>query len=219
MTPAQILREKVELSSFQDDLFGENCYVLGRRDVNRALVIDPGLQEREVLAFLERRSLQVDGILLSHGHIDHLAGVPALVRATRAPVFMHPADLAIVDFEQFAQYPFIPAGFLPFTVDRELGHGVEVALEDLRLRVLHTPGHTQGSVSFVIGLDCFSGDTLFERGIGRTDLPGGSTEQIVVSIRDVLYRLPPDTIVYPGHGPRTSIRSEMLLNPFVPDLG
>jgi glyoxylase-like metal-dependent hydrolase (beta-lactamase superfamily II) len=88
--------------------------------------------------------------------------------------------------------------------------------QDVSLRVLHTPGHTQGSVCFIFGLDCFAGDTLFQRGIGRTDLPGGDMHKIVFSIRNVLYRLPPKTVVYPGHGPSTTIEEEMLLNPFVP---
>ena len=216
MTPAQALREKIVLSVFQDELFGQNCYVLARRDTDRALVIDPGLQARHVTAFLEREGLAVEALLLTHGHVDHLAGVPALRTATGAPVSMHPQDLAIVDFETFAQYPFMPPDFAPFEIDRELEDGLEFSLQDLRLRTLHTPGHTQGSVSFLVGLDCFSGDTLFERGIGRTDLPGGSMEKIVFSIRNRLYALPPQTVVHPGHGATTTIEAEMLLNPFVP---
>jgi glyoxylase-like metal-dependent hydrolase (beta-lactamase superfamily II) len=129
---------------------------------------------------------------------------------------MHPADLAIVDFHRFAEMPFIPPGFGPFVIDMPLQAGLQIPFEDVTLRVLETPGHTEGSVCFVVGLDCFSGDTLFERSIGRTDLPGGDMEKIVFSIRNVLYKLPPETLVYPGHGPRTEIKSEMALNPFVP---
>ena len=216
MTPAQVLREKIALSVFQDDLFGQNCYVLTRRDTDAAIVIDPGLQVRQVAEHIERAGLRVETLLLTHGHVDHLAGVPALQTLTGAPVAMHPDDLAIIDFERFAQYPFIPEDFAPFRLQRELEDGAEFSLQDLRLRVLHTPGHTEGSVCFLVGLDCLAGDTLFERGIGRTDLPGGSMEKIVFSIRNVLYALPPQTVVHPGHGPTTTIGSEMLLNPFVP---
>jgi glyoxylase-like metal-dependent hydrolase (beta-lactamase superfamily II) len=216
VTPAQALRERIVLTVFQDQLFGQNCYVLARRDTDRALVIDPGLQAPQVMAHLERERLQVEALALTHGHVDHIAGVPALRAETRAPVLMHPDDLAIIDFEQFAQYPFMPSDFSPFPIDRELCDGLEFDLQDLRVRTLHTPGHTQGSVCFLIGLDCFSGDTLFERGIGRTDLPGGSMEKIVFSIRNVLYVLPPPTVVHPGHGGTTTIQAEMLLNPFVP---
>lgn len=216
MTPVETLREKIVLTVFQDQLFGQNCYVLARRDTDRALVIDPGLQVGQVSAHLEREGLTVEAILLTHGHVDHVAGVPALRQRTGAPVSMHPEDLAIIDFELFAQYPFMPPGFSPFGIERELRHGLEFSLQDLMLRTLHTPGHTEGSVCFLVGLDCFSGDTLFERGIGRTDLPGGNMEKIVFSIRSVLYRLPEQTLVHPGHGGTTTIQAEMLLNPFVP---
>jgi glyoxylase-like metal-dependent hydrolase (beta-lactamase superfamily II) len=210
------LREKIVLTAFQDQLFGQNCYVLARRDTDRALVIDPGLQARQLSAHLERERLTVEAILLTHGHVDHIAGVPALRSLTGAPVSMHPDDRAIIDFERFAGYPFMPHGFEPFPIDRELRDGLEFELEDLRIRTLHTPGHTEGSVCFLIGLDCFSGDTLFERGIGRTDLEGGSPDKIVFSIRNVLYRLPRETVVHPGHGGATTIEAEMMLNPFVP---
>jgi glyoxylase-like metal-dependent hydrolase (beta-lactamase superfamily II) len=216
VTPAEALRERLQLSVFRDPLFAQNCYVLRRRDSRTTVIIDPGLQYRSVLDLVDREGLQVDGILLTHGHVDHLAGVPSVREATQALVAMHPADLAIVDFDRFAEMPFIPPGFGPFAIDMALRTGLQIPFEDVTLRVLETPGHTEGSVCFVVGLDCFSGDTLFERSIGRTDLPGGDMEKIVFSIRNVLYKLAPETLVYPGHGPRTEIKSEMALNPFVP---
>ena len=142
--------------------------------------------------------------------------MPALHAQTGAPIAMHGDDLAILDWEAIAQYPFVPRGFTSFSIDTALTHGMTLAFQDLSLRVLHTPGHTQGSVCFLFGLDCFAGDTLFQRGIGRTDLPGGDMHKIVFSIRNVLYALPPKTVVHPGHGPATSIEEEKLLNPFVP---
>jgi len=215
VTPAEALREKVQLSILSDQLFAQNCYVLRRRDTLAALIIDPGLQYRAVLELVEREKLQVSSILLTHGHIDHVAGVPAVKGATGARLAMHPADAELLDWPRFAQLPFIPAEFGSFAVDLDLEADQVVPFEDVSLRVLHTPGHTEGSVSFVVGLDCFAGDTLFEGSIGRTDLPGGDPNKIVFSIRNVLYALPPETVVYPGHGPRTTIKSEMLLNPFV----
>lgn len=216
MTPAEALREKLEVSVFVDDLFGENCFILRRRDTQAALVLDPGLQLLHVDAYLRREGLMVDRILVSHGHIDHVAGVPALHRETGGPIAMHPDDLAILNWSHFAQMPFIPQGFASFAIDVPLAHQMTLPFQDLSLTVLHTPGHTEGSVCFVVGLDCFAGDTLFQRGIGRTDLPGGNTAKIALSIRKVLYALPPKTTVYPGHGPKTTIEEEMLLNPFVP---
>ena len=216
MTPAEALREKLDVSIFADELFGENCFLIRRRDTAAALVVDPGLQLDRVVRQLREERLTVERILVTHGHIDHVGGVPALHQDTGAPIAMHPDDLAILDWDQFGRLPFIPRGFGPFSIDLGLTHGMTLSFADLSVRVLHTPGHTEGSVCFLFGLDCFAGDTLFQRGIGRTDLPGGDMRKIVFSIRDVLYALPPKTVVYPGHGPRTTIEEEMLLNPFVP---
>jgi hydroxyacylglutathione hydrolase len=216
MTPAEALRDKLAVSVFPDDLFGENCYVIRRRDTPTALAVDPGLQIDRVLQLIRQERLTIERILVTHGHIDHVGGVPALHAETGAPIAMHPDDLAILDWDQFGQLPFLPSGFARFAIDTSLAHGTTLTFTDLSLRVLHTPGHTQGSVCFLFGLDCFSGDTLFQRGIGRTDLPGGDMQKIVFSIRNVLYRLPLKTVIYPGHGPSTTIEEEMLLNPFVP---
>ena len=216
MTPTEALREKLDVSIFADELFGENCFLIRRRDTAAALVVDPGLQLDRVVRQLREERLTVERILVTHGHIDHVGGVPALHQDTGAPIAMHPDDLAILDWDQLGRLPFIPRGFGPFSIDLGLTHGMTLSFADLSVRVLHTPGHTEGSVCFLFGLDCFAGDTLFQRGIGRTDLPGGDMRKIVFSIRDVLYALPPKTVVYPGHGPRTTIEEEMLLNPFVP---
>ena len=216
MTPPEALREKLDVSIFADELFGENCFLIRRRDTAAALVVDPGLQLDRVVRQLREERLTVERILVTHGHIDHVGGVPALHQDTGAPIAMHPDDLAILDWDQLGRLPFIPRGFGPFSIDLGLTHGMTLSFADLSVRVLHTPGHTEGSVCFLFGLDCFAGDTLFQRGIGRTDLPGGDMRKIVFSIRDVLYALPPKTVVYPGHGPRTTIEEEMLLNPFVP---
>ena len=216
MTPAEALREMLEVAVFPDDLFGENCYLIRRRDTPSALAVDPGLQLDRVRQHIDSEGLALEHILVTHGHIDHVAGVPALHAQTGAPIAMHPDDLAILDWEAIAQYPFVPRGFTSFSINTALTHGTTLALQDISLRVLHTPGHTQGSVCFLFGLDCFAGDTLFQRGIGRTDLPSGDMRKIVFSIRNVLYALPPKTVVHPGHGPATTIEEEKLLNPFVP---
>jgi len=216
MTPAEALREKLEVSVFVDDLFGENCFLIRRRDTTAALVVDPGLQVERVRQQVRADNLEVDRILVTHGHIDHIAGVSGLHAETGAPIAMHPDDLAIIDWDQFARLPFTPASFAPFSIDAALAHQMTLPFQDTSVRVLHTPGHTEGSVCLLLGLDCFAGDTLFQRGIGRTDLPGGDMRKIVFSIRNVLYALPPKTVVYPGHGPRTTIEEEQMLNPFVP---
>ncbi|HEY0491977.1 MAG TPA: MBL fold metallo-hydrolase [Candidatus Dormibacteraeota bacterium] len=218
MTSAGLLRDRLQIHSLADSLFGENCYIVRRRDTQKVVIIDPGLQADEVVRMVERDRLSVSHILLTHGHIDHIAGVPSLQQATGAPVAMHSDDRGILDWDQFAQLPFLPAGFHPFEIQNEIGQESTLALDDVSLRVLHTPGHTEGSICFLFGLDCFAGDTLFQRSIGRTDLPGGNSQKIVISIRSVLYALPPKTAVHPGHGPATTIEEERLLNPFVPAL-
>lgn len=216
MTPRELLRDRLEIKAVADPLFGENCYLVRRRDTPAVLVIDPGLQVNEVIRQLERDQLRVERILLTHGHIDHIAGVPSLQASSGAPVAMHPDDRGILDWDHFAELPFLPVGFRPFEVQTDLQATSKLAFEDIEVRILLTPGHTEGSICFLFGLDCFSGDTLFQRGIGRTDLPGGDSRKIVVSIRSVLYSLPAKTIVHPGHGPATTIEEERMLNPFVP---
>jgi glyoxylase-like metal-dependent hydrolase (beta-lactamase superfamily II) len=218
VTSAGLLRDRLQIHSLADSLFGENCYIVRRRDTQKVVIIDPGLQTDEVVRMVERDRLSVSHILLTHGHIDHIAGVPSLQQATGAPVAMHSDDRGILDWDQFAQLPFLPAGFHPFEIQNDVGQESTLALDDVSLRVLHTPGHTEGSICFLFGLDCFAGDTLFQRSIGRTDLPGGNSQKIVISIRSVLYALPPKTAVHPGHGPATTIEEERLLNPFVPAL-
>jgi glyoxylase-like metal-dependent hydrolase (beta-lactamase superfamily II) len=213
---ARALREKFQLSIVVDPLFGENCYLLHRRDTDRVIVLDPGLQHPEVLRLLEQRGWQVDRILLTHGHVDHVLGVPSVLAIGAAPVSMHPDDQQLLDFARFRSFPFTPPDFQPFEISEPLVDGALLGWQDVQLQVLHTPGHTEGSCVFLVGEDLFSGDTLFQRGIGRTDLEGGNFEKIVFSIKERLYALPGETVVYPGHGPKTTIREEKLMNPFVP---
>ena len=154
MTPAEALREKLDVSIFADELFGENCFLIRRRDTAAALVVDPGLQLDRVVRQLREERLTVERILVTHGHIDHVGGVPALHQDTGAPIAMHPDDLAILDWDQLGRLPFIPRGFGPFSIDLGLTHGMTLSFADLSVRVLHTPGHTEGSVCFLFGLDC-----------------------------------------------------------------
>src|SRR5205807_9424185 len=117
MTPAEAVREKLDVSVFADELFGENCFLIRRRDTPSALVVDPGLQVERVKQQVRADHLEIDRILITHGHIDHIAGVSSLHLETGAPIAMHPEDLAIIDWDQFAQLPFTPAGFAPFSID------------------------------------------------------------------------------------------------------
>jgi glyoxylase-like metal-dependent hydrolase (beta-lactamase superfamily II) len=158
-------------------------------------------------------------VLHTHGHFDHIGATEAVLAGLGAPVPLaaHPADRYLYDAEQRAMGAHFGYA-LPDTMalpDVALTDDGTVEVGDLRLRVVHTPGHTPGSISLVCGDICLSGDTLFRRGIGRTDLLGGDEEAIYESILTRLYPLPPETRVFPGHGPTTTIGEERRANPFV----
>lgn len=209
----ETLRDLVELAIVVDPMFDQNCYVIRRRDTNDVLVVDPGLQHPQTLALLEQRGLRCDQILLTHGHPDHVSGVPALKAAFGCEAAIHPDDRE--QLEAVLYLPGVPDDQPDVVCEQELHDGQMLRWHDLDIEVLHTPGHTRGSVCFRIGPDLLSGDTLFHRGVGRADLAGGSFPSLVFSIEHKLYTLPPETVVYPGHGERTTVDDEMRNNPFV----
>lgn len=209
----ETLRDLVDLSIVVDPTYGQNCYVIHRRDTRDVLVIDPGLQHPRVLDLLDTGDLRCERILLTHGHGDHVSGVPALREAHHCPAAIHPDDHEQLMFVSFL--PGIPEDLPDVVIDEELQGGQIISWNGLDIEVMHTPGHTRGSVCFRIGPDLVSGDTLFRRGVGRADLPGGDWPSLVFSLENKVYALPPETVVYPGHGPQTTIREEQELNPFV----
>lgn len=194
-----------------------NCYLVADGQGGPAAVIDPGAQPERVLALLERQGLTLQHILLTHYHFDHVGAVDALRQATGAQVCIHARDA-----EHLAEPPavfrlFAPGGVEPVTADRLLADDETLALGALTIACLPTPGHSPGGLSFYIASEqvVFSGDALFAGGIGRTDLPGASHRVLAQAIRERLYTLPPETVVYPGHGPDTTIAMERAGNPFV----
>ena len=207
------LRDLVELAIVVDPNFDQNCYVLRRRDTSDVLVVDPGLQHPQTIALLEKRGLRCDRILLTHGHPDHVSGVPALKAAYGCEAAIHPDDRE--QLEAVRYLPGVPDDLPDVVCERDLRDGEVLRWHDLDIEVVHTPGHTGGSVCFRIGPDLLSGDTLFHRGVGRSDLLGGSMPALIFSIENRIYTLPPDTVVYPGHGERTTVDEEMRNNPFV----
>ena len=196
--------------------FAENCWVIGSRRTGEGICIDPGDQADDILALAKDMGVTIKLIANSHAHIDHILGVRGVQQATNAKFLLHPQDLEIArGSAQMAEQMLGKSIEPPPDPDRLLADGDEVEVDGLKLQVIHTPGHTQGSIAFYTEGMLFSGDTLFRGSIGRTDLPGGNYEQEMASIVDKLMTLPDDTVVLPGHMQETSVGQERQTNPFV----
>ena len=199
-------------------LFQENCWVVGSRQRGEAVVIDPGDEPEEILALARDMGVTITRVLASHAHLDHIMAARAVVEATGAPFLLHADDLTIAENMPLSARMWLGHDVPPAPApDAFPVHGQDIEVAGVTLRVIHSPGHTPGSVSLYAAEAhlLFSGDTLFRESIGRTDLPGGDTETIVASIRQRLYSLPDDTRVLPGHMQETTIGHEREHNPFV----
>ena len=197
-------------------VFQENCYIVGSRHTREAICIDPGDQPAEILALARDMGVEIKRIANSHAHVDHILGVGDVKTRTGESFLLHPDDVALA--RQAAQSAVRFLGYLPEAPpepDALLRDGDTVEVDGLQLKVLHTPGHTQGSVCYYTEGMLFSGDTLFRGSVGRTDLPGGDFEQEMASIVDRLLLLPDETIVLPGHMLETQIGVERQTNPFI----
>ncbi len=194
-----------------------NCSIFGDEQTREAIVIDPGDNIDEILVILARHKLKLKAIVITHAHIDHIGGAAKLKKATGAPVHMNQQDQPLYDqMEMQANW----LGMRPPStteIDANVREGDSLSLGAAQFQVLETPGHTQGSISVWIPAEkkLIAGDTLFRDSIGRTDLPGGDSRQILHSIHDKLLTLPDDAVVVPGHGPNTTIGRERTHNPFL----
>jgi hydroxyacylglutathione hydrolase len=191
-----------------------NCYIL--QSGKEAIIIDPGDEADRIRRFLTDLGAKPSRIVATHTHFDHVLGVDGLKAETAAPFSIHKDDLLLLEAMQERVRQFM--GFSvppPPKVDSFLKHGDEIVLGNETIRVLHTPGHSPGSISLAGRGYVFTGDALFNQSIGRTDLPGGNYETLIHSITEQLFRLEDNTTVYPGHGSETTIGDEKLANPFV----
>ena len=193
-----------------------NCYLIGCPETLDGAVIDPGWDAHVILAEAKANDLTIKYVLNTHAHWDHVAANADLVETSGAQLAIHPDDLPLLRAKGGADFWGVPVKPSP-EPDLELAAGQKLAIGKLELEVLFTPGHTPGHVSFYdaeAGV-VFDGDVLFKQGIGRTDLPGGSMSALMHSIKEVLMKLPPETVVYSGHGPATTIGEERWSNPWL----
>ena len=194
-----------------------NCSVIGDETSREAIVIDPGDDIGQILALIKKHNLEVKQIVITHAHIDHVGGAMKLRASTGAPILLNQNDYALLKMldMQAAWIGMRNPGKVE--IDHSLGQADTVRAGSLSAQVLHTPGHTEGSICLYFPAEnkLIAGDTLFAGSIGRTDLPGGSYEKILHSIHDRVLALPDETIVVPGHGPLTTIGEERESNPFL----
>lgn len=192
-----------------------NCYLVYCEETRACAVIDPGADPEKIIAAIADLELKPAIVLNTHGHVDHIGGNGEIVRKYGVPLAMAKADTGMLQVSDYIELSLLLGAHDSPAPDRLLGEGDEITVGTVSLRVIGTPGHTPGSVSFLHPGVLFSGDTLFCGGVGRTDLPGGSWKDLERSIRERILTLPEDTIVLPGHGPWTTVGQERGSNPFL----
>jgi len=194
-----------------------NCSIVGDETTREAMVIDPGDEINEIQALLRKHNLRVKQIVITHAHIDHVGGAMKLRAATGAPILLNQNDYALLKMldVQAAWLGMKSPGRVE--IDQNIGQADVVKAGSLQGQVIHTPGHTEGSICIYFPLEkkLIAGDTLFAGSIGRTDLPGGSLEKIMESLHNQVLALPEETVVIPGHGPTTTIGEERETNPYL----
>lgn len=195
---------------------GVNCYIVGCEQQGEGLIVDPGGDVELITRLVQRHGLKIHTIINTHGHFDHVGGNGQALAAFNAKLLIHQNDAPMLGRSADVARKYGLRGENSPEADGYLVDGMEIAFGSCRLKVLHTPGHTQGGCSLYCEDErlVMTGDTLFADSVGRTDLPGGSHEQLLESIRTKLFTLPDDVTVYPGHGPHSTIGHEKTCNPY-----
>jgi glyoxylase-like metal-dependent hydrolase (beta-lactamase superfamily II) len=192
-----------------------NCYILGDEKTREGVVIDPGGELKEIEKAIEKLNLEIKYIILTHGHGDHIGVLSEMKKKTGAKILIHEEDAEMLSDPEKNLSIFSYAPISAPEADKLLKDKDKIKIGKIKLEVLHTPGHTQGSISLWTDKIIFTGDLIFYGSVGRTDLPGGSYQKLLRSIQDKILDKEDDTIIYPGHGPSTNIGEERKNNPFL----
>ena len=208
-------KEDVIVRSFSGGVFNQNGFVVSCAGTRAAILVDPGAAVARMLEVVETGRLSVEAIVLTHAHIDHVEGVAAARRATSAPIWLHRGDEQLYRSVSLQGQWFGVQVEQPPPVDHYFDEGDLIEFGDCSLRVRFTPGHAPGHVILVGDGLALVGDCVFNGSIGRTDLPGGDLKTLMTSIREKILSLPDETVLYPGHGPETTVGHERVSNPFL----
>lgn len=193
-----------------------NAYLLQGEDPQKAVIIDPGMNPAPLVKAI--KDLEIEAILLTHAHFDHIGGVEEIRQAKGCPVYLHDLEsewLTTPKLNGSLNWPQVTPPISAEPAEYALAEGQQLKLIGHTFQVYHTPGHSPGSVSLLCRNDLFAGDALFRMGVGRTDLTGGRERDLIDSIQNKLYTLPDEVVVFPGHGPKTTIGYEKQHNPYV----
>ncbi|EEG77601.1 MBL fold metallo-hydrolase [Dethiobacter alkaliphilus] len=204
-----MLLKRMEVGSF-----AANCYLLACDETKEGVVVDPGADARRILKMVEDNQVNVKYIINTHGHVDHVGANEEVREALGAPILIHEADGEMCKKPHASLSTFLGKKTLA-EPDRLIKGKDTFTVGNLTIEVIETPGHTKGCVTLLVDGKLFTGDTLFAGSIGRTDLPGGSFDEIIRSIKEKLLVFPDETPVFPGHGPESTIGDEKQYNPFL----
>lgn len=205
---------KIEI--FVTGIISTNCYAVVNEDTKEAVLIDPAAYPKKLKNYLQDNGLQVKGILLTHGHFDHIMGIDAILEDFKVPVYVHEEEKELIADPILNESRTYTKGYA-YDKAEFVRDGQTLNLIGYEFKVIHTPGHTSGGASYYVESEhvVFSGDTLFHGSVGRTDFKTSSMSDLIRSIREKLFLLPDETIVYPGHMEATTIGTEKNINPYV----